>query len=171
MRAQFFGSPVIVSGGGEQKREFKLVLEGDKEAGMEKLFEQILGPTAAGGPETSDVPAEAVRPTKEKKKPKNIIATHLTIRYPPQLLLFVSAQTRTCSRAVPGCLLTSLTLSSPHIPPPSSLVLCPRRRGHRRGASDGDDEKKINFLEIGARDLAVQLTLLEQVLLPSPLCG
>lgn len=65
--------------GCEQKREFKLVLEGDKEAGIEKLFEQILGPTA--GPEAADAPAEAVRPAKEKKKPKNIIATHLTIRY------------------------------------------------------------------------------------------
>jgi hypothetical protein len=40
-----------------------------------------LGPTAAGGPEAADAPAEAVRPAKEKKKPKNIIATHLTIRY------------------------------------------------------------------------------------------
>lgn len=105
----------LIKGVRKKKREFKLVLEGDKEAGIEKLFEQILGPTAAGGPEAADAPAEAVRPAKEKKKPKNIIATHLTIR-----------------------------------------------RGHRRGASEGDDEKKLNFLEIGARDLAVQLTLLEQ---------
>jgi hypothetical protein len=56
-------------------------------------------------------------------------------------------------------------------PLPLPLHQLYNRRGHRRGASEGDEEKKLNFLEIGARDLAVQLTLLEQVgrSLPPPL--
>lgn len=65
----------------EQKREFNLVLEGEKEETIEKLFEKILGPSAmSGGADVPDTPTEAARPSREKKKPKGIIATHLTIR-------------------------------------------------------------------------------------------
>lgn len=57
------------------------MLEGGKEEAIEKLFEKILGPSAvSSGTETPDAPAENARPAKEKKKPKGIIATHLTIR-------------------------------------------------------------------------------------------
>jgi len=108
----------LIKGVRKKKREFKLVLEGEKEALIEKLFEDILPtPAVASGTTTiPDSPTDANRPTKDKRKPsKNIITTHLTIR-----------------------------------------------RGHRRDASDGDTVKKLTFSEIGAKEMAVQLTLLEQ---------